>query len=1205
MSAEVVPSYLIGSIPRIFVMPGGKATFRLLTPSSRPADWSVVSLVSSRLQHHVTDGVFEVAVPEDVVDEEAVTLVATYSDGTQDTQEFRIAIQAPAEHRYVARERQQPDDSSTSYHIVIDTLSVEDVVMNHVAAKVRDVHIAGKHLVIDAEDRGNNLYGRLNNHVNIRRLVIEAEYVTISSPLNLPQTNVTIRARRLRFKMGSDGRAGSITTTPKDYVTKAVRPNVGSTGLKAGDVKIIAQYIEVDAGVSPLSLVGGKGQQGHDGEKGTTGKSMLAASIALPPGQLSFCLQQEVIDLLSGVPKVYIDFSYMTCYTITHSGLPDINGSWGVRDWPGDGGPGISAGVPGDGGPGGKLSLGVPAGSFDTGDKFLSPGHKFLLDPLRLLLLVEGGPAGDKGGLDPAPGGDPGTPVTSAWVEFVGYDRLITAWRDVTTAHTAQSGPSTPAPVASAPRGVPGLIEPFADFTEGGWLSSGILKAVVRYAEDLYLAGLVERVIGVAGDYEGVVADAPNVDHPLRVEATRLGALRLQAESGLDYFGQQPGWVPLRPFNDQLDFYKEQIDESIKLLYLSHWLGVRMDKYEHNASDMRVLADEAERSVRNRQQKIADLEHKLTELKESHGTVLGEIDLARQEIQEIEANLRQQAEANSRPRDDNVSSFLKIAATVARVFPVGQPAVGAAGIALDAIASADPSKPLETFLSIRSGIEQLDPNTLSSIRADIHSRLDRLDLKSGQDIKGYIEDVQGQYKELSKSVDEIRRSIQSAQVPRSAVDAELARLKAADPIFAQLARRLTDLNSQKSNFAEMLVSCTASITALLSEIDGDLQAINALNASVNAALSAVDMQLREYLRDMERTTKRALLDIQDLLARAYEYRTLKPFPARFDLGELFERALALAEAGRDAPLSEAEFSTLKGIYKAELQKVVTAAWRDVNNTQPETIELLSIALETDDLRELNENGRMTFNLLDRYLLGPSVEAHRIFAIAIDHIEVDRTSLAGRQTANLQVRFSTSDYGTIKRDNGVYGFAFEPTRWSATADLSVEGPVIVRPAAVSAHADAMMSALLDDNALLSVRPNLERFLPPATADIEIKVDVSPHNLPRPAIKALRLGLKLEVVPASAREVMLVIGHEGGFRPVVSVQPRDRAGRTAGQATAVRYFAEGQTGIRVKAPAMVGNRLFNGWRMPDGTIERRQEIALPLLLREMTIITPIYK
>ncbi|NLH17569.1 MAG: hypothetical protein GX455_13420, partial [Phycisphaerae bacterium] len=126
--------------------------------------------------------------------------------------------------------------------------------------KVRSITIAGKTVVFEA-NHPNDLYEDYNNPQDgpvvsdIKEMTIYAETLIIADRLHLPQTNLTIYARRLQFE-GSDA---LLCTTPHDDRPSSPTP---LPGLDAGNITLYVESYSSEEGAIPFLLDGSAGHSG-------------------------------------------------------------------------------------------------------------------------------------------------------------------------------------------------------------------------------------------------------------------------------------------------------------------------------------------------------------------------------------------------------------------------------------------------------------------------------------------------------------------------------------------------------------------------------------------------------------------------------------------------------------------------------------------------------------------------------------------------------------------------------------------------------------------------------------------------------------------------------------------------------------------------------------------------------------------------------
>ena len=203
----------------------------------------------------------------------------TYTPGDNESIPFSVTFSAAANGKTVSQTVQMtplpiPGDEAAVFGLQSSGASIPDdaLVINEVPdkeeefntakRKTRKISIAGK--TVEFSD-GSELYRRYkvvkdddNDGVyenNIKELTIYAETVIIGSPWHLPQTNVMIYARKLRFEGD-----GQLITTPSNYAI-ATSAAYGKKGMNAGNITLYIQEFETESSQQTLFVMnGGQGE---------------------------------------------------------------------------------------------------------------------------------------------------------------------------------------------------------------------------------------------------------------------------------------------------------------------------------------------------------------------------------------------------------------------------------------------------------------------------------------------------------------------------------------------------------------------------------------------------------------------------------------------------------------------------------------------------------------------------------------------------------------------------------------------------------------------------------------------------------------------------------------------------------------------------------------------------------------------------------
>ncbi|WP_295443394.1 LamG domain-containing protein [uncultured Thiodictyon sp.] len=288
----------IGAIPPQSYRPGG-AIVEFIVHSATFDTGAVFTVTPDRpIQGSlgITDSLFRYT--PSPLDKTLFNLTITASRGdASDSQTlcFTPLLAPTPEAAFFTYERPLPDPASTDYVSVVRTEDLQEEAQNYAVATRVKVDISGKTVVI-AKDHPNGIYNAYNSdgvatNLNIREMNIMADVVIVRNALRLPQTNLNIWTRELRFEdCGSEQarfdltpKALSIRAAPaqltiaQDAVTgknneKPTPATPGKDGLRGGDITLRVQAVLSTAtGVARFVTDGGAGQPGGLGANGPDG----------------------------------------------------------------------------------------------------------------------------------------------------------------------------------------------------------------------------------------------------------------------------------------------------------------------------------------------------------------------------------------------------------------------------------------------------------------------------------------------------------------------------------------------------------------------------------------------------------------------------------------------------------------------------------------------------------------------------------------------------------------------------------------------------------------------------------------------------------------------------------------------------------------------------------------------------------------------
>ncbi len=99
------------------------------------------------------------------------------------------------------------------------------------------------------------------------------------------------------------------------------------------------------------------------------------------------------------------------------------------------------------------------------------------------------------------------------------------------------------------------------------------------------------------------------------------------------------------------------------------------------------------------------------------------------------------------------------------------------------------------------------------------------------------------------------------------------------------------------------------------EIDADSSAIIEFQRSVNVLQGQLDhLSLFLFVRDMERRAVDRMQSYLYYMAKAYEYRLLRPYPGSLTLDSTMKKLQALSASSEDQPLQEKDIESVAQVY---------------------------------------------------------------------------------------------------------------------------------------------------------------------------------------------------------------------------------------------------------------------------------------------------
>jgi hypothetical protein len=1137
--AHVQNFYEIGSIPTQFVRYGENLRFRLAIPElggDTKISTEAMGIPPGRMSvvpvdERTSDFTYFPSPLDPPILFVVVSATSNLDPKRVVSQQFAIVL----ESNIVSRRKPEPEPGSSNYIKVIDEpVSTERFEPSYAERARRRVFISGKKIVLDDGDP-NNLVKTYNGRIDLKDLFIYAEHLVVSSRLSLPHANIQIFARKLEFQ-DKDGIVASLNISPcgeensiADPLRKQCVPwTVGQSAINPGgrDAKG-TEYPEgkkaadgangIDAGAISVFIdeyiINGsqKEPSSRGGESITPPRFILDGGVGQTGGLGVQGDHGSTIPFLTVRDNVTNSDRFIVWHDVRREGRGSSFGKPGVS--PSDGkAPKFLHGKAGDGGKG---------GTFFTDSPFISDSE----------ISVKGGEPGKPGGK--TLGGDPGKPRDWLWTygAYFQESRCRMSIDDVRRCiFTARRGSTNPGPEGPAPdpamRGSEGTVlrRKRTDDAKVCWLRTESLQSVIDHASDLYLNGLLERTKEELLPYANILSRLPDGF----CEGTDLGTLfqqRLDIESilnringNLDYFGNPPGFAPFLAFEANAANYEQEIEYSMRVLYLAYWLTNKAgDLVNRQAVVEKGIEDLVRKSKKEidefnvTQATIVRLQSEEQRIRDEIAGIEGWVDARNREIERMASE-----SVKSRYDTPFFKKALQTLAFAASAVPFYQPALSSVASGLDSVAKIDPTSPLTSLDDAQNAISAFNSADFQSSARLTSSKLNEMNPANADNLRDAISLATKFRSELNETQNKINQFARRNSLPAGEIEAELSRLKTADLELRKYIIKAEQLNQRKARFIQDTAQFLQRCDEITSGVSKNGLAIDGLNRDKQLIGTAVNQPTLTYLRAIERRAKDRLLKYRYYLAKAYEYQTLSPFPDELGGDLNFENLIKLAsikveEQSVTGPsiaktqLTKDEFDRLRIVYEEPMRNSFSEVMTALNNGDSGDARKFEFdyALPDELLEELNSTGSATFALRRIPEYDPALDNQRIRAIKLQSI---RTSGDGETAARVEIDFETSPHSLITKGPNMYSFVFSRSYWwSSSYDISRrDGGIRDNPPSGRTH--SLLRKILGIEAVSDDK--LEVFAQPGfNSDLTIRRRILPSDI-TVEIKLLRLKFEYE-------------------------------------------------------------------------------------------------
>lgn len=900
----------------------------------------------------------------------------------------------------------QSDDKR---YVDIQVKYTEESVWNNIAHSkgVKEILIKGKKIILSPSHQ-QGLFEQLHNMTDIKSVTIEAESIDISKELKIPSASIFISARDINFSS-----SGQFNITPLGFSNKATRPAHGKDGVSAGEIVLNIDSIHYDeARTGPILILnGGEGQDGALGEHGDHGNKLrdLGGGAVYIEKIIEHC---EHID----TPRFGRFDKATHCSTRLEKS--------GAKSWPRDGQDAIAGTRPGTGGRGGIITSNVK-----------------LKDSLISSL---GGLSGHRGG--EYNGGRAGEPVTAIHKKLF-IDRNGRQSLREQTKRVSVKGRDVVSPAASKVRGESGKINVVND--SKSWAREGYLEKELLYANDLFVNNHIEKARESFLKINHAIKELSSEEKTVKTISIESGLSKslMKINSQRDFYGNSVNWVPNFSLEANFSKYKTDLEYSLKTLYFTYWIKNSQKSLESKVSALESIQEGLLENIERYKEsynglisKVPFLKEKISDFKVYENYFLSEVKRVENEISAMARN-----NVIDRHKVPFLRKALSSVAAISTAIPAGQPALGLIGTSLDVLTST-----FDRNSSINDIIRNSETiyDNFNSLKIDESSddwnkkwsevKLSRVkEITNKDELKKYLSSVINFSEPIIKGVKEQAVLWRDKEVPSSEIALEIEKIKSTHSIFKSLTKNLEKYMTLKKALIDEVNSIQIEISNVLNSINSNFDKISDMSIEKSNLLNGSDSNLASLLDRMEQQAKSRLLRYHYEMARAYEYRLLRPYRRNINLDSVISKIQRIVHADSKGFLSSSDFDSLKGLFTDELSWIVENTLTELNREGLPLQREKVLKLNENEVELLNNGEDIYLDLISKEVFSSEMEDIRINNIVIENLESKSSSSIG-QSAEISLEVAYSGESFIKKGGKYFFFKKnlneDKVAWGATLDL---------------------------------------------------------------------------------------------------------------------------------------------------------------------------
>jgi hypothetical protein len=737
--------------------------------------------------------------------------------------------------------------------------------------------------------------------------------------------------------------------------------------------------------------------------------------------------------------------------------------------------------------------------------------------------------------------------------------------------------------IPTGPKGEDGLFKWEASYF--GWLHPIAVRFALQSAADNFIHGQEEPVYETCEKYINLLDAFINSSEYDTATAHSIDLTQLyhsftvmheKLTDGYDYFGNPKSWAPLLSFESNLDMYNQEKDFAIKVLYLHYWITKA-------AKDINSKKEAAHSLIKENEDRIAELLNLYNKARENYltqnikfdkddSTLVSLYERYEKAIDSLNTVAQKMVSNGNKWKGwmytaGNICSYIPALSTYAPLLK------GAAQFDYGDPFSENNGKILsESFTELKKEFEQK-----SKMIADAYSgNLSAVKKDCSVALKSSLGHLSP--KELKKD-----RSIKNQLLmPADEVEAKFNQLKASCPQISNLASAMEECVMSKAKSWEDL-------SFTIDRLDNTSAEINQLLTSISAMVkienqNVIDMRAVSLLDEMKNNAWASLLKYHYYLARAYQYRFLKPYPGDLQMQPFFEKIEEIAVKG-EPNLEPDDLDALNTLFEEPLKRITDTLYYEYNSgeTWGNNSEY-TYTLDSADLNKLNSEEGFRINLYESGVLKERLSDYRITNLDFTDVEVSAYPSVPNSSCDILVDHSGKS-NFISPESGKHymfdQYCSEAKNYDKTGSLSQIGWGI-RYNLSDNHVSSITMAVQDHSLIKYILDKGEDkdiliFTQPAAwGDLSIKRYITIGDYVNVKVNITKLTLKFNLDsrdPISGLSNVLV-QVDNGLSPIIKCSTKDVNGLSYGRGTFVRTF-KSVNSVEFTAPETYGNYKFDKW------------------------------